>query len=366
MAIEPYAVIEGRDRSPAGDAMNELKFGVFDHLDRGRRSIAELYVERLQLITQYERSGFSAYHLAEHHSTPLGMAPSPNLFLAAVAQHTTTLRFGPLVYLLPLYHPIRLAEEIAMLDQMSHGRLEVGVGRGRSPIELMLYDSDFAQGPAIFDEVLSILKQAFGSDRINFAGKHFNFADVPVELKPMQQPHPPLWYGVGSPESADDIAAKGFHAVTLAKPAAAAQIARRYRDGLARAGLEGRRMGICRFVVVGETDKEAKALAARAYPVWHESFFELFRRFGQKPQQTWSGDFAVMEAEGLAVAGSPDTVVRALAAQLHLVGADYLVSQLVFGDMTLGESARSIDLFASQVMPTLLEAHRAGKLAAVR
>lgn len=345
--------------------MNELEFGVFDHLDRGRRSIAELYAERLQLIEQFERCGFYAYHLAEHHSTPLGMAPSPSVFLAAVAQHTTTLRFGPLVYLLPLYHPIRLAEEIAMLDQMSHGRLEVGVGRGRSPIELMLYNSEFAQGPAIFDEVLAILKQSFGNDRINFAGKHFTFRDVPVELKPMQQPHPPLWYGVGSPESADDIAAKGFHAVTLAKPVVAAQITRRFRDGLARAGHAGRRMGICRFVVVGETEKEAKALAARAYPVWHESFFELFRRFNQKPQQTWSGEWEVMEGDGLAIAGSPDTVVRALGGQLHMVGADYLVSQIVFGDMTLAESARSIDLYASRVMPALREAYKAGELAAL-
>ena len=118
--------------------MSDLKFGVFDHLDRGKRSISELYDQRLKIVEQYEWSGFHAYHLAEHHSTPLGMAPSPSVFLSAVAQRTKTLRFGPMVYLLPLYHPIRLSEEICMLDQMSHGRLEIGVGRGRSPIELML------------------------------------------------------------------------------------------------------------------------------------------------------------------------------------------------------------------------------------
>jgi alkanesulfonate monooxygenase SsuD/methylene tetrahydromethanopterin reductase-like flavin-dependent oxidoreductase (luciferase family) len=333
--------------------MNDLKFGIFDHLDRGQRGVSELYEERLKIIEHYERSGFYAYHLAEHHSTPLGMAPSPNVFLSAVAQRTKTLRFGPLVYLLPLYHPIRLAEEIAMLDQLSNGRLEVGVGRGRSPIELKLYDREAAEGQAVFNESLAILQQSFRDERVNFTGTHFNFRDVPVELRPVQQPHPPLWYGVGAPEGAEEIGRKGFHAVTLAKPAVASEIARRFYEGSHRAGLIGRRMGICRFVVVGETDQEAQALAARAYPVWHESFFELFRRFGQKPVQTWSDDFSVMAADGLAVAGSPETVVRALEDQLRTVGANYLVSQMVFGDMTLNESMRSIDLFAAKVMPQL-------------
>src|SRR5258706_12364920 len=110
-----------------------MKFGIFDHMDRAGANLGRQFDERLKLIERYERAGFHAYHLAEHHSTPLGMAPSPSVFLAAVAQRTKTLRFGPLVYLLPLYHPIRLAEEIAMLDQMSHARLEFGIGRGRSP-----------------------------------------------------------------------------------------------------------------------------------------------------------------------------------------------------------------------------------------
>ena len=343
--------------------MSDLTFGIFDHLDRGRRSIAELYDERLQIVAQYERAGFYAYHLAEHHSTPLGMAPSPNLFLVAVAQRTKTLRFGPLVYLLPLYHPLRLAEEIAMLDQLSNGRLEVGVGRGRSPIEVTLYGRDAADGQAVYNETLEILQLAFREERVNFTGKHFNFRDVPIELRPMQQPHPPLWYGVGTPESAAELGGKGFNAVTLAKPGPAGEIVRHFYEASHRAGFAGRRMGICRFVVVGDTDREAEALAARAYPVWHESFFELFRRFNQKPVQVWSGDFSIMAADGLAVAGSPETVTRILAEQLRTTGANYLVSQLVFGDMSLAESRKSIDLYAAKVMPALLQASKTGKLA---
>ena len=113
-----------------------MDFGIFDHLDRGPVPLRTYYEDRLKLIEGYDRAGFYAYHVAEHHSTPLGMAPSPNVFLAAVAQRTRRLRFGPLVYALPLYHPLRLVEEICMLDQMSGGRPELGFGRGSSPLEL--------------------------------------------------------------------------------------------------------------------------------------------------------------------------------------------------------------------------------------
>ena len=106
-----------------------MKFGIFDHLDAAG-PLAQ-FDERLRL-TSLRAAGIHALHVAEHHATPLGMAPSPSVFLAAVAQRTKTLRFGPLVYT-ALYHPLRLTDEICMLDQMSGGRLELGVGRGVSP-----------------------------------------------------------------------------------------------------------------------------------------------------------------------------------------------------------------------------------------
>jgi len=335
--------------------MRDLKFGVFDHLDRGRRSMTELYDQRLEIVARYDRAGFHAYHLAEHHATPLGMSPSPSVFLSAVAQRTKRLRFGPLVYLLPLYHPLRLAEEIAMLDHLSHGRLEVGIGRGQSPIELALYGQDVGAAQAVFQEALAVMELAFAQERVSFAGEHFTFDGFPVELRPLQQPHPPFWYGVGSPESATDYGRRGFHAVTLAKPAAAAEIARCFYAGSAAGGWSGHRIGICRFIVVGETDHEAQNVAAQAYPVWHASFFELFRRYGRKPAQTtWAPTFAEMVAHGLACAGSPATVAAALDAQLTETGANYLVGQFVFGDMSLTAAVKSIALFADQVMPKLL------------
>ncbi len=122
--------------------MTEIKFGLFDWIDRGTAPLHQLYEERLELLAAAEEAGFFCYHLAEHHATPLGMAPSPALFLAAAAQRTRRIRLGPLVYLLPLYNPLRLTEEVCMLDQMSNGRLELGVGRGVTPYELRYYGVD--------------------------------------------------------------------------------------------------------------------------------------------------------------------------------------------------------------------------------
>jgi alkanesulfonate monooxygenase SsuD/methylene tetrahydromethanopterin reductase-like flavin-dependent oxidoreductase (luciferase family) len=353
--------MEATHRSPC---VQDLKFGIFDHLDRGDKSIAELYEQRLRIIELYDRSGFHAYHLAEHHSTPLGMAPSPSVFLSSVAQRTTKLRFGPLVYLLPLYHPIRLSEEIAMLDQLSRGRLEVGVGRGRSPIELALYGREASEAQAVYEEALAVLKLGFTEDRVTFKGKHFAFDSVPVELRPWQKPHPPLWYGVGTPDSAAQLGKEGFNAVTLAKVAPAAEIVKRFYEAAQKAGHVDRRIGICRFVVVAETDADARKIADRAYPVWHKSFFELFHRYGQKPVSSWPATFAEMAANGLAYAGSARTITEVIGEQLRVTGANYVVNQLVFGDMTLQESQTSIGLFASEVMPALTREFRAARPAA--
>ena len=125
--------------------MDQVSFGVFDWIDRGSEPVYRLYQERLRLLEAADEAGFFCYHLAEHHATPLGMAPSPALFLSAAAQHTRQIRLGPLVYLLPLYDPLRLIEEVAMLDQLSGGRLELGVGRGVSPYELRNFGAPMAQ-----------------------------------------------------------------------------------------------------------------------------------------------------------------------------------------------------------------------------
>src|SRR5262245_30960493 len=156
-----------------------MEFGIFDHLDGNRLAAADYYEQRLAIIEAFDRAGFYSYHIAEHHATPLGMAPSPSVFLAAVAQRTKRMRFGPLIYALPLYHPIRMIEEICMLDQMSGGRLDMGFGRGASPIELELFGTDPKQSREIYDEALAIVIRGLAEKTLSFSGKHFNYKDVP-------------------------------------------------------------------------------------------------------------------------------------------------------------------------------------------
>ncbi len=125
--------------------MAGVAFGLFDWVDWRRVPLGQLYEERLQLLEAADAAGFTGYHLAEHHATPLGMTPSPSVFLAAAAQRTRRIRLGPLVYLLPLYAPLRLIGEICMLDHLSGGRLDLGVGRGVSPYEVGYHGLDPAR-----------------------------------------------------------------------------------------------------------------------------------------------------------------------------------------------------------------------------
>lgn len=332
----------------------DLTFGIFDHLDRGARPLDEYYEDRLKLVEAYDAGGFYGYHVAEHHSTPLGMAPSPGIFFGAVAQRTRRLRFGPMVYLLPLYHPIRLTEEIAMLDQLSSGRYEPGIGRGISPIESTLYGRDPAQAQQFFDEVYAIVKMGLERGRVDFDGEQFHFHDIAIEVRPYQRPHPPFWYGISSVESAERCVTRDFNAITLTRTATSDEICQRYLGAAKAAGKSHLKMGTSRFMVVAETDAEAMRIARRAYPIWHESFHYLYHAYGRSPVHGERPiEYDGMVELGLAVAGSPRTVIEALRTQLEANGANYLVSQFAFGDVSREEALRSIALFTEKVMPAL-------------
>src|SRR5438105_5753058 len=201
-----------------------MEFGVFDHLDRNELPLRGYYESRLKIVEHYDRLGFYAYHIAEHHSTPLGLAPSPSVFLSAVAQRTRRLRFGPPVYALTLYQPLRMIEEICMLDQLSGGRLEIGFGRGSVPAELIYYGQNPEQARAVYAEALELILKGLTERSLTFHGQFFRFDNVPMELEPLQKPHPPIWYGVHAPESAERAARKGLRVVSL-DPVAATRMA---------------------------------------------------------------------------------------------------------------------------------------------
>ncbi len=331
-----------------------MHFGVFDHLDRGQPRLCDFYEARLKLIEAYDRAGFYAYHLAEHHSTPLGMAPSPSLFLAAVSQRTERLRFGPLVYALPLHHPLRLIEEICMLDQLSGGRLEIGFGRGSSSIEINFYGVDPTIAQRIYTEAFDLVLKGLAEKRLHYRGEFFSFENVPIELEPLQQPYPPVWYGVHSVESAEGAARRALHVVSLDSARQTRSFADRYRQVWRDGGGDEAtlpKIGIGRFIVVADTDQAALQIAGRAYPIWHRSFYHLFSIHGGGPAHPRPPDFAGIMKSGQGIAGSPATVSDFLESQLMESQANYLVGQFAFGDLSLVESLRSVELFAKHVMP---------------
>lgn len=338
-----------------------MKFGAFDHVDASGLPLGEHLEARLRLAEVYDRCGIHGYHVAEHHGTPLGYAPSPSVLLSAVAQRTRRMRIGPLVYMLPMYHPLRLLEEICMLDHMSNGRLMLGVGRGVSPHELKLFGVDLSKAQEMYVEAFEILMKGFREDRLTYQGKHYQFDQVPITLKPLQQPHPELWYGVLSPDTTAWAAANDVNIVTLALDAGARHIAERYRAEWAKLGKPIERLpliGVSRHVVVADTDAEAKALARRAYAKWVDSFDRLWRDSGTSVRiafppiaalypETWDE----VEAVGNGIAGSPETVLRFVLAEAERTTMSYLVSWFAFGDLTVEQVTHSVELFSQHVMP---------------
>ena len=336
-----------------------MKFGVFDHLDDGKIPLGQLYENRLKLVEVYDRSGIHAYHLAEHHSTPLGMGASPGIFMSAIAQRTKRILFGPCVYLLPFYHPIRLIEEICMLDHMSNGRYQLGVGRGVSPFETKFYGLDFQETQETYHEAFQLLTQGLTSDELNFEGKKYNFKNVPMLLKPLQKPHPPLWYGLTLPPSAAWPAANDVNVIILGLRDSIKACVDAYHAERKRLNKTTPMplLGPCKHVVVANTDEEALKIARRAYAEWRESFFWLFKRHNAEPRisAAMAPTFDDLMAIGNGVAGSPQTVRNWINEEAAATGINYFVSWLAFGDMSLAESQRSVELFSQEVMPAFAD-----------
>ncbi len=333
-----------------------MRFGVFDHIDESGLAVGRQFDERLMLIESYERAGFHAYHLAEHHNTPLGHSPSPSVFLAAATQRTTTLRLGPLVYCLPLYHPLRLIDEVCMLDHLSGGRLQLGVGAGVSPVEVGFFDVDWDSRRDRFEEAFEILLKGLSSDELTHRGERYDFDAVPMNLAPVQTPRPPLWFGISRPERAVWAAEHGVNVVALLPPAMVKPITDRYRqewEALGRAADEIPFMGTSRLIVVADTEREAMATARRAYRPWFQNINLLWRKYevpspldGVLPE-----DFADWHAMRGGFAGTPDGAREYIAAEIDEAGINYFCADLAFGDLTFEEASRTVDLFAREIIP---------------
>src|SRR5712692_883058 len=168
----------------AQQSSSAIPFSIFDWLDESGRDPSETYEDRLRMAELADKAGYYCYHLAEHHGSALSSVPSPNVFLSAVAQRTQRLHMGALTYLLPLYNPLRLLEELCMLDQLSRGRLEIGVSRGPSAIESAQYHVRPEDARPMFREAIELLMISLTTRDLNFSKKYYKDEQVAARLRP--------------------------------------------------------------------------------------------------------------------------------------------------------------------------------------
>src|ERR1700730_18358417 len=313
-------------------ASPSVRFALFDWLDESGRGIGETYAERLRMLELADRAGFYCYHLAEHHATELSTVPSPNLFLAAVAQRTRRLRLGPLSYILPLYDPVRLLEEICMLDQLSGGRLELGLSRGSTGEHI---DGDPEKARAVFNEALEVILMGLSTGEIDYHGQHFTYDHVITRLRPFQRPYPPLWYPTSNADRIAWVAAQGISTAFAVHLGPGfnhtAGLLRRYQTEYAGRQSDAGRLnghvtrpnsGFSVHIHVAETDALARAQAKPAYDQFMHNFTYRFIRRGQPNRYADRADFFDELSRGRIVVGSPATVREQLGTFLETSGAN--------------------------------------------
>lgn len=374
-----------------------FQFGIFDHIEPVPDTpLHQIYRDRLVQIERIESAGFYSYHLAEHHTPAVhSLAPSQNVFLAAVAQRTQTLRFGPCVYVLPLHHPVRLIEEISMLDNLSNGRLDIGVGRG-GVIEAYFWgqDSDVEVNYARYLETLEIILNGLSHDQLTHRGEFYSFEELPMRLRPMQTPYPPMWYM----RNVETAAINGMHTIIVGNLDGFEANVKRYRElweehqGAGALTVQGDepKIGLVNHLVVADTDEEAMEIAKPAWEIYkwnlgsprrlevekrdltqflgenagirpanlparearRDLYSELASAEDQRSRSNPGGlDHGPSAGAGFGViAGSPDSI-REYMDEYVATGANYCVCSFQWGSLSHEQAMRSLELFATEVMP---------------
>lgn len=345
--------------------MARPSFGLFDHIEGiPGTSTAQLYRDRLDLIRMADQAGFAGFHLAEHHGTDLCMAPNQEVFLAAASQITRSIRLGPMVKLLPLHHPVRVVEDLCVLDNLTNGRLEFGVGRGVAPVEHYWFGASWNEAHDRFEDVLGILARALQSGEISAEGsKYYNFRSMPMSTRPVQE-HIRFWYP-GSPATA------GKFGMDLMWPGPIQQKAydlyaeawEKHRGQAVRFEAPGAepRVGCVLLVSIAESEKQALGVAERAVQglmrrthAVHQWDVEILGEAGADaalgPLRRISENIDVAVRAG---AGTPSQIRDRLGALLESRMSDYFVLQIPTGDMTFVEAQRTLELFATEVKPAL-------------
>lgn len=334
------------------DTPARLKVGfTMDFRNVTNRPWREYWEDCLWLMCEAEALGFDYVMVQEHFFTADGYAPSVPVFLALLAQRTSRVRIGSYIYILPLHHAALLAQETAVLDQLSGGRLDVTVGSGHRALEYRALGYSEKTRPSRMEEGLTVLKQAWTQSPLTFHGKYHNLDNLVIEPRPLQQPHPPLWVAATTPKAASRA---GRFGANLHGASVGADFYNAYLAGLAEAGVSREDVRISNPMSITVTDDNPDAVWQRNRPLYFERW-DFYRRirtemgdpdisFTEEPQPEAYRDFELI--------GDPDLVLESLRGMFAAAPLTDLVHSGPAGGLDLrGEAYTSLRLFAEKVLP---------------
>jgi alkanesulfonate monooxygenase SsuD/methylene tetrahydromethanopterin reductase-like flavin-dependent oxidoreductase (luciferase family) len=329
-------------------------------------SPTDLYRQHIEEAVFAERCGFHHYWLFEHHFSPKSPMPAPNLMTAAIAQHTSKIRLGNMVHVLPYRNPIILAEEIAFLDALTNGRLDVGVGRGLKPTEFQAFGLSQDESRAMFYESLEVMTGIWTKERFKFEGKYFKVnKETPLCPEPVQKPYPPLYVSAQSRESLQGAAERDlpFGQIDAMIDECCADQAFYHQAQVASGFAKRPRLFLTREVYVAETDEKAREIA---YP-YLMAYWQLWTRYAQFTRdgampdsyESWRKrapklhalTYAELMELGMVLVGSPQTVARQVRRHVTELDPAILVCVFQLGHMPQEMAQKSMQLFAHEVMP---------------
>jgi len=343
-----------------------VKFGVLQFFSwPGKRVPLETVYERaFQRIDVMERTGYDAVWLAEHHFSTYSVCPSIHMMGTHVAARTERLRIGTAVSLAPFYHPLRLAEEVALLDVLSGGRVNWGAGRGFDATEYRVFGVEREQSYPLFRETVDVVLKAWSNERLTHHGEFHHFDDVEVLPKPVQQPHPPVWLASTSPEAVAWSARNGF-TILMDPHASHRDIAQKralYADELEKAGhsIAGREIPMARNIALGKTQSEAEEVARNGAKFMFGSYLPPDVGAANPPPQKGAPASGVWETgatspatdpieqyvNDVVICGTPEKVIDDLQKLEETLPLEYL--------MCAPLSHGSFELFTENVLPRFL------------
>ena len=308
-----------------------MKAGVLQFFSWPERRVPleTVYERALQRIDIMDQTGYDAVWLAEHHFNTYSVCPSVHLMGMHVAGRTRNLRIGTAVSLAAFYHPLRLAEEVALLDVLSGGRVNWGAGRGFDMTEFRAFNVQREESYPRFREAVDIVLESWRKDRITYHGDYFHFDDIEVLPKPMQKPHPPVWLASTSPDAIAWSGERGY-TIMLDPHSAHRDIAakrERYREALEKHGhsIEGREIPMARLLAIGETAAEAEQIARSGAGWTVQAYANAAQRGGASGAFDTDGDPVERYLNDVIIHGTPEAVGDKIEQLREEMFLDYLL-----------------------------------------